>query len=141
LEEEWRGEKHRDGRGGNEPRKKLEGCREGGWKGFGGKKTFATQLEAPSSAVDKGSMNVEKGSEEDLKKDRRRGIFKCLEKSRAVKGDSGEKKQPEKKRKMDIDREEQGDGVKKVKATGGAEENHNTVRKMAGSADRSCETQ
>lgn len=86
-------------------------------------------------------MNVEKGSEEDLKKDRRRGIFKCLEKSRAVKGDSGEKKQPEKKRKMDIDREEQGDGVKKVKATGGAEENHNTVRKMAGSADRSCETQ
>ena len=123
------------------PEKTLKGVEKEDGKTLGAKKPLLPQLEAPVPARDKGSLIVEKGGEEDMKKDRRRGTFKRLEKSRAVKGDSGEKKQPEKKRKMDIDREEQEDGVKKVKATEGAKDSQNTERKMAGPADRSGETQ
>lgn len=84
---------------------------------------------------------VEKGRKESRKKEEKRGTFKRLEKNKPVKGEGGKSENTIRKRKMNIDGEEQEEGVKKVKVGEVVEKNQILLENNAGLADRSCGTQ
>lgn len=105
------------------------------------KKALLPQLEAPAFSVLEKGGGAEKNSEEDGKKNEKRGTFKRYDKNRTAKGDGGKKGVTEKKRRMDIDGEEQVEGAKKMKAGESVEKNQTSVEKNAGPADQSCGTQ
>jgi hypothetical protein len=80
------------------------------------KKALLPQLEAPAISVLEKGGGAEKNSEEGGKKNEKRGTFKRYDKNRTAKGDGGKNGAAEKKRRMDIDGEEQVEGAKKMKA-------------------------